>query len=80
LRGDAVELRLDAEGLTFRVPRGTSRFAWSEIRRLDRARGVWMIWARDRSSPVFLPEQLFDGEAERYFLARLREHRVLVVD
>jgi hypothetical protein len=80
VRGDAVELRLDAEGLTFRVPRVTSRVAWGQIRRVDRARGVWMIWLRDRSSPVFLPEQLFDVEAERYFLARLREHRVLVVD
>lgn len=78
LEGQPVRIRLDADGLTFFVPRGQSRLLWSELSRVDRVKDLWILRSRQRSSPNLIPAVAFSAEAEAFFRARLAAGRVPV--
>jgi hypothetical protein len=78
LEGQPVRIRLDADGLTFVVPRGQSRLVWSELSRVDRVKDLWILRAKQRSSPNLIPAVAFTAEAEAFFRARLVASRVPV--
>ena len=78
LEGQPVRIRLDADGLTFVVPRGQSRLLWSELSRVDRVKDLWILRSKQRASPNLIPAIAFTAEAEAFFRARLAAGRVPV--
>ena len=78
LEGQPVRIRLDADGLTFVVPRGQSRLLWSELSRVDRVKDLWILRSKQRASPNLIPAIAFTAEVEAFFRARLAAGRVPV--
>ncbi len=78
LEGIGITLEVEASGMTFHTPKGSSQMPWRSLTRAERTGAFWVLWQDARSAPVYLPATLFDAEAESFLRGQLAAASVRV--